>query len=140
MDSKRPPAQANERVQINSAGQALLKLKTPWRDGTTHLVMSALEIMQRLAALVVPAGSDKAAGDVHAQHPEKLAELVATWWTQAGRSRHTLPAPDGVPIGVPIRSRDHALTAATLRRCLSGGVTLPLPARGLISRQPLSSR
>ena len=29
----------------------MLKLKTPWRDGTTHLVMSPLELMQRLAAL-----------------------------------------------------------------------------------------
>ena len=28
------------------------KLKTPWHDGTTHLVMSPLEFMQRLAALV----------------------------------------------------------------------------------------
>ena len=28
------------------------KLKTPWRDGATHLVMSPLEFMQRLAALV----------------------------------------------------------------------------------------
>ena len=27
-------------------------MKTPWRDGTTHLVMSPLEFMQRLAALV----------------------------------------------------------------------------------------
>ena len=30
----------------------MLKLKTPWRDGTTHLVKSPLEFMQRLAALV----------------------------------------------------------------------------------------
>jgi hypothetical protein len=29
-----------------------LKLKTPRRDGTTHLVMAPLEFMQRLAALV----------------------------------------------------------------------------------------
>lgn len=29
-----------------------LRLKTPWRDGTTHLVMGPLEFMQRLAALV----------------------------------------------------------------------------------------
>ncbi|MFN9193998.1 MAG: transposase [Pseudomonadota bacterium] len=35
-----------------SVGQVELKLKTPWRDGTTHLVMSPLEFMQRLAALV----------------------------------------------------------------------------------------
>jgi len=46
------PALANERVQANAAGQVVLKLKTPWRDGTTHLVMSPLEFMQRLAALV----------------------------------------------------------------------------------------
>jgi hypothetical protein len=30
----------------------VLKLKTPWHDGTTHLVMSPQEFMQRLAALV----------------------------------------------------------------------------------------
>jgi hypothetical protein len=46
------PALANERVQTNAGGQVVLKLKTPWRDGTTHLAMSPLEFMQRLAALV----------------------------------------------------------------------------------------
>ena len=39
-------------MQTNAAGQVVLKLKTPWRDGTTHLLMSPLEFMQRLAALV----------------------------------------------------------------------------------------
>ena len=29
------PALANERVQCNAAGQVVLKLKTPWHDGTT---------------------------------------------------------------------------------------------------------
>ena len=46
------PALSDERVQLNAAGQVELKLKTAWRDGTTHLVMSPLEFMQRLAALV----------------------------------------------------------------------------------------
>ena len=46
------PALANERVQTNAAGQVVLKLKIAWRDGTTHLVMSPLDFMQRLAALV----------------------------------------------------------------------------------------
>ena len=46
------PALSDERVQVNAAGQVELKLKTPWRDGTTHLVMSPLEFMQRLTALV----------------------------------------------------------------------------------------
>lgn len=44
------PALSDERVQPNAAGQAALKLKTPWRDGTTHLVMSPLQFTQRLAA------------------------------------------------------------------------------------------
>ena len=46
------PALANERVQTNAAGPVVLKLKTPWRDGTTHQGTPPLEFMQRLAALV----------------------------------------------------------------------------------------
>ena len=34
----------------DAAGQVMLKLETPWRDRTTHRVMSPLEFMQRLAA------------------------------------------------------------------------------------------
>jgi hypothetical protein len=45
-DRKRPeqlgrcitgPALSDEQVQLNAAGQVVLKLKTPWRNGTTHL-------------------------------------------------------------------------------------------------------
>ena len=36
---------ANEGVQANAAGQVVLKLKTAWRDGTAHLVISPLEFM-----------------------------------------------------------------------------------------------
>jgi hypothetical protein len=46
------PALSDERVQLNAAGQVELKLKTPWRDGTTHLVMSPLEFMQLRAASI----------------------------------------------------------------------------------------
>ena len=46
------PAIANQRLKRNPAGQVVLQLKSPWRDGTTHIVMSPLELMQRLAALV----------------------------------------------------------------------------------------
>lgn len=44
------PALSDERVQVNAAGQVELKLKTPGCDGTTHLVMTPLVFMQRLAA------------------------------------------------------------------------------------------
>jgi hypothetical protein len=39
------PALANERIQTNAAGQLVPRLKTPWREGTTHLVMSPREFM-----------------------------------------------------------------------------------------------
>ncbi len=45
-------ALSDEGLRLNAAGQVELELKTPWRDGTTHLVMSPLRLMQRLAALV----------------------------------------------------------------------------------------
>ena len=46
------PALANERITSNDKGQVVLKLKSAWSDGTSHLAMSAQEFMQRLAALV----------------------------------------------------------------------------------------
>ncbi|MFY7866514.1 transposase zinc-binding domain-containing protein [Roseateles sp.] len=64
------PALSDERVQLNAAGQVELKLKTPWRDGTTHRVMSPLEFMQRLAARATegrPSGTRAAAAA--ASHP-----------------------------------------------------------------------
>lgn len=36
------PALADERVQINSAGQVVPKPKTAWRDSTIHIVMPTL--------------------------------------------------------------------------------------------------
>ena len=46
------PAISHGRLSVNRAGQVVLKLKTAWRDGTSHHVMEPMEFMQRLAALV----------------------------------------------------------------------------------------
>ena len=46
------PAISNKRLSINHRGQVVLKLKTAWRNGTSHIVLEPLEFMQRLAALV----------------------------------------------------------------------------------------
>jgi Putative transposase len=46
------PAISNERLSENREGNVVLKLKTPWRNGTTHIVLTPMEFMQRLAALV----------------------------------------------------------------------------------------
>jgi hypothetical protein len=46
------PALADERLSRNAKWQVVLKLKSPYRDGTTHIVMHPQEFMQCLAALV----------------------------------------------------------------------------------------
>ena len=66
------PAIANERLSVNRAGQVVLKLKTAWRDGTSHHVMTPLEFMQRLAALV-PRPRLHLAGATSATAPDPLS-------------------------------------------------------------------
>ena len=46
------PALGHKRLRRTPDGEVVLQLKTPYRDGTTHLVMTPLEFLQRLAALV----------------------------------------------------------------------------------------
>jgi hypothetical protein len=54
------PAIANERLKRNRAGQVVLQLKSPYKDGTTHIVMEPLEFMERLAALApLPGASSR---------------------------------------------------------------------------------
>ena len=49
----RPPV-AVDRMALASSGQVRYTLKTPYRDGTTHIVLEPLDLMARLAALVPP--------------------------------------------------------------------------------------
>jgi hypothetical protein len=47
----RPPV-ASERLALTASGQVRYTLKTPYQDGTTHIVIEPLDLMARLAALV----------------------------------------------------------------------------------------
>ena len=49
----RPPLAAG-RLQPIDDERLAFALKTPWSDGTTHLVLSPLELIEKLAALVPP--------------------------------------------------------------------------------------
>ena len=49
----RPPL-AHGSLQQLSEDEYSFKLKTPWNDGTTHLILSGLELCEKLAALVPP--------------------------------------------------------------------------------------
>jgi hypothetical protein len=45
---------ALERLTLTASGQARYSLKARYRDGTTHIVLEALDLMARLAAHVPP--------------------------------------------------------------------------------------
>jgi hypothetical protein len=47
----RPPL-AHERLQESANGKLLYRMKTPWRNGATHVVMDRIELLEKLAALV----------------------------------------------------------------------------------------
>jgi len=47
----RPPL-AVERLERLESGRLAYRMKTPWRDGTTHVIMSDGELVEKLAALV----------------------------------------------------------------------------------------
>ena len=46
------PAVAEPRLSLTKSGNARYELKTPYRDGTTHVIFEPLDFMARLAALV----------------------------------------------------------------------------------------
>lgn len=102
------PALAHERVHLNADGQAEPKLKTPWCDGMTHLVMSPPEFMQRLAALVTRPSSHRTGGPDSGRPCMTLGgrwrPLVAL--TQTGRS-------GSHQVGCPVTGRQRDGQAST---------------------------
>lgn len=48
------PALSNDRLHRLEDGRYSVRLKTPWRDGTSHIVLTGVELVARLAALVPP--------------------------------------------------------------------------------------
>ena len=51
------PALAGGRLRILDADHLSFALKTPWSDGTRHLLLSPMELLEKLAALVPRLGS-----------------------------------------------------------------------------------
>jgi hypothetical protein len=49
------PAVAEERLELQPSGDVLLRLKTPYSDGTSRLLFSGVEFVEKLAALIPPA-------------------------------------------------------------------------------------
>ena len=47
----RPPV-AEDRLSFGPDGSVLVRLKTRWRDGTSHISLQPLELLEKLAALI----------------------------------------------------------------------------------------
>ena len=106
------PAIANERLTRNRAGDVVLQLKSPYHDGTTHIVMSPLELMQRLAALVPrPRLHLIRFHGVLAPHAKLRPEIIPSSGHQAGHIPVPgIPGPGipSVPVNTNTPSADHA--------------------------------
>ena len=48
------PAISEQRLSISPQGRVRYQLKTPWRNGTTHVEWDAVDFIAKLAALVPP--------------------------------------------------------------------------------------
>jgi len=79
-DVSRPPL-AVERLALSASGQVRYAPNTPYRDGTTHLVLGPLDRMARLAALVPPARMHLTRyHGVFAPHSQLRAAVTPAQW------------------------------------------------------------
>ena len=78
-------------MALTDSGQVRYSLKTPYRDGTTHIVLEPLDLMARLAALV-----RRCAGN-----PLLVSELVG-----ALRAKYGVAVDDGFRLGTGGRGDD----------------------------------
>ena len=103
----RPPV-ATERLALTASDHVRYALKSPYRDGTTHIVLEPLDLMARLAALVPPPRMHLTRlHGVFAAH-SKLRAAVTPAHRGTGAARQP-PAELGTAAQAGVRHRDRAL-------------------------------
>jgi hypothetical protein len=125
----RPPVSV-ERLDLTAQGQVRYRLKTPYRDGTTHIVLEPLDFIARLAALVPPPRVHLTRFHrVFAAHAALRAAI-----TPAGRGAGALPraTPSGQPAPKAIRMnwarRSKRVFAIEIEQCARCGGRLKVIA------------
>jgi hypothetical protein len=121
------PAVAEERLTLTAQGQVRYRLKTPYRDGTTHVVLEPLDFLARLAALVPPPRVHLTRyHGVFAPHAGLRAAI-----TPAGRgARRRDGAEEAPPAHAPMSwtQRLKRVFAIEIERCVSCGGRLEVIA------------
>jgi hypothetical protein len=86
------PAISEKRLSISPQGRVRYQLKTPWRNGTTHVEWDAVDFIAKLAALVPPPRAHLTRfHGIFAPNAAQRAQL-----TPSGRGKR--PAPDAAPV------------------------------------------
>jgi hypothetical protein len=116
-----PPALALYRLAQTSGGQLLYELGRPRADGSTHLLLEPLELLDRLAALV-PAPRTHLRHVPRGPRPAAWRSLVVP---QAAGADGQSPTPGLAPNTGP---SSHRLSRAALLRRVWRHVTRPLAA------------
>jgi hypothetical protein len=109
----RPPL-AEKRVHVRDDAKVEIELKSPWPDGTTHLVFTPLELTEKIAALIPrPHENLLVYHGVLAANAKRRADVVAH-----GRGDATVPASRTANPDSPTRSRSPSDWATMMRRGL----------------------
>lgn len=73
------PAVSEQRLSLTESGKIRYELKTPYRNGTTHIIFGPLDFISKLAALVpVPRVNLTRYHGIFAPHHAYRAEIVNT--------------------------------------------------------------
>lgn len=98
----RPPV-ATERLARRTDGRLSYRLKTPWRDGTTHVIFEPQELLEKLAVLVP-------APRLNLTRFHGILAPAAKWRASV------VPAPAAATPSEPPCDCEHGADAKTLRR------------------------
>jgi len=115
----RPPL-ANERLEEHPDGRLALRLKTRWRDGTSHILMERSELIDRLVPLIPPPRAHQLR--YHgilapcASRRDRVVPARAAAFAVAERGPDTAPVPSIEPSASP----DLRGTQTTLRGAPAG--------------------
>ena len=83
----RPPV-AEKRLSLTAGGNVRYRLKTPYRDGTTHVIFEPLDFIARLAALVPrPRVNLSRYRDVFAPNSRERARMTHRWSIERHRDQ-----------------------------------------------------
>jgi hypothetical protein len=114
----RPPVTL-DRLEAQPDGRLAYRLKTPWRDGTTHILMERHELLERLAPLIPPPRLTRPA--ITEYWHRAPAEGVKSYPLKAERAQPTTAGESTPPwrqVGAPMGPTTTAVTGQRMKPLL----------------------